>query len=64
MPGLPAPSIDLAVSPSAPREASSFLVDAVRDRSADQLAQASQLTTEILEMIVRHVIGPSGERSG
>lgn len=61
MPGLPAPSIDIAVSPSAPREASSFLVGALRDSSSEQVTLASRLTAEILEMIVRHVMIPSGE---
>jgi hypothetical protein len=47
-------------SPDAPHEAASFLVDALRDNPPEQVELASRLTAEILEMIVRHVIGPSG----
>lgn len=61
MPGPPPPAISLAVSPSAPGEASSFLVGALPDTSSEQVALASRLTTEILEMIVRHVMVQSGE---
>ena len=58
MPGQPAPSINLAASLSAPREAGSFLVDTLRDRPPEQVALATRLTAEILEMIVRHVTRP------
>ena len=48
-------------SPSAPGEAGSFLVDTLRDRSPEQVELATRVTAEMLEMIVRHVIGPSGQ---
>ena len=60
MPGQPAPVINLAASPSAPGEAGSFLVDTLRDLPPEQVELATRLTAEILEMIVRHVMGPSG----
>jgi hypothetical protein len=56
VPGLPPPSVDLATSPSA----RSFLRGALRDRPPEQ-ALASRLTTEIIEMIVRHIIAPPGK---
>lgn len=33
----------------------------LRDQSPEQVELATRLTAEILEMIVRHVIGPSGQ---
>lgn len=59
MPGPPAPVVHLVASPSAPREARSFLVDTLRDQSPGQVELATRVTAEMLEMIVRHVIGPS-----
>jgi hypothetical protein len=61
VPGLPAPAINLAASPSAPGEAGSFLVDTLRDPPPEQVELATRLTAEILEMIARHVIAPSGK---
>jgi anti-sigma regulatory factor (Ser/Thr protein kinase) len=61
VPGPPPPSIQLATSPSVAREARSFLRGALRDRPPDQVALASRLTTEIVDMIVRHVIAPLGK---
>ena len=61
MPGIPPPSVNLATFPSAAREARSFLRGALRDSPRDQAALASRLTTEIVEMIVRHVIAPPGK---
>lgn len=59
MPGPPAPVVHLVASSSAPREARSFLVDTLRDRSPERVELATRLTAEMLEMIVRHVLGPS-----
>lgn len=61
MPGPPAPVVNLVASPSAPREAGSFLADTLRDQSPEQVELATRVTTEMLEMIVRHVMGPSGQ---
>jgi anti-sigma regulatory factor (Ser/Thr protein kinase) len=58
----PARSIYLAAGPDAPREARSFLRDALGDRPADEVELASRLTTEIVSMAVRHVMNPSGKR--
>jgi hypothetical protein len=61
VPGPPAPVVNLVASASAPREAGSFLVDTLRDQSPEQVELATRVTAEMLEMIVRHVIGPSGQ---
>jgi anti-sigma regulatory factor (Ser/Thr protein kinase) len=61
VPGPPPPSIQLATSPSVAREARSFLREALRDSPPDQVALASRLTSEIVDMIVRHVIAPLGK---
>jgi hypothetical protein len=60
VPGSPAPVVNLVASPSAPREAGSFLVGALRDQSPEQVELATRLTAGMLEMIVRHVMDPSG----
>lgn len=61
MPGLPPPNIHLAASPSAPREVCSFLLGALGDLPTEEVTLASRLAAEVLEMIVRHVISPSGK---